>query len=101
MYAFSFRINLGNQRIGIRATQLGELPPVDHASRQIMPLCRQSFEHIGTSTISPRFGLFAAFDAHFIEQDFTKLLGRCDIEFPACELVNFLGDIGRALFKIA
>ena len=62
------------QGVGIGRFQLGQLPPVEHPSRQFM-FGGQILQNIGTRRIGPGLALFTAGQGHLVEQYLAQLLG--------------------------
>ena len=89
MHAAGLGIDVGRQRIGIGAAQLGQAAPFQHLLGDGMALRRHVFQHIGVGGPGAGLGLAAAFQLHAVEQDFAQLLGRADIELAARQLVDF------------
>ena len=87
MHPARVRVDVGLERIRVGRFELGQLPPVEHAGRQIV-LGRKVLENVGAGGIGPGLALLPAFQTQLVEQDFTKLLGRADIEGLARKFVN-------------
>ena len=62
-------VDVGGERIGIGAHQLGQLAPVDNGAGEWHALQRQVFEHIGAGGPGAGLGLGAAFEPHLAEED--------------------------------
>ena len=95
MHAPGFGVQIGGQRIGIGRFHLGNLPPVQHPRRQfrglgVVLLGRHVFQNIGPRRIGAGLALFAALNAHLVEQDLAQLLGAADVE----GLPGDPGDLG-------
>ena len=70
MDAFSIRVHLLDQGIGVSALQLRELTPVDHFQWQIVTLGGQILQDPGVSAVGAGLGLFAAWQGHLVEENF-------------------------------
>ncbi len=86
--AAGLRVDIGRQRIGVGAAQLGEAAPVQHQLGDGMALGGHVLQHIGVRGPRAGLGFAAAFQLELAEQDVAQLLGRADVEFLAGELVD-------------
>ena len=83
-------MDVGGQRVGIGALQLGQQPPVENLARQLVAFGRQLLERGGVGAPGPGLGAPPAGQAHLVEQDLAELLGRADIERLAGKLPDLV-----------
>ena len=70
------------------------------AGRQIVTLGCECLQHVSTSRIGAGLTLFTAFEAHFIEKNFTQLFGGPNIELLARQFVDFIFQLRHFLAEL-
>jgi hypothetical protein len=83
-----FRVDVVLKRVGIGRFQFRQLPPVEHAARQVV-FGGKVFQHVGAGGIGARLAALAAVETHLVEEDLAQLLGRAHVEGFACQFVDF------------
>ena len=66
-----FRVDKFGQRIGVSGTQLGQLPPIQHALGQVNALGRQIIKRVRVCAPRAGCGFATAGQLHFIVKNFT------------------------------
>ena len=95
------RIDEARQSVGVGRLQLGDLPPFEHARRQLMALRGEVLEHARGRRPGAGRGLLAAGQAHLAEQDVAELLRRAGVEGRADDFVDLGLERGHALRELA
>ena len=94
-------IDEARQRVGVGRLELGDLPPFEHARRQLMAFGGQVLEHARRGRPGAGRGLLAAGQPHLAEQDVAKLLRRSGVEGRADDRADLGLEPGHALGKLA
>ncbi len=90
--------DLLDQRVGVGAGELLQLPPVEDDAGQRVAGDGQLLQHLGPGGVGAGFRLSAlAAQRHLVEQDLAQLLGRAEVEGAAGELDGLLLELGHAL----
>ena len=82
------RIDEARQGVGVGRLELGDLPPFEHARRQLMAFGGEVFEHARGGRPRAGRGLLAAGQAHLAEQNVAKLFRRAGVEGRADDFVD-------------
>ena len=94
-------IDEARQRVGVGRLELGDLPPFEHARRQLMALGGEVLEHARGGRPGAGRRLLAAGQAHLAEQNVAELFRRAGIEGRADDLADLVLEPRHALGKFA
>ncbi len=94
-------IDEARQRVGVGRFELGDLPPFEHARRQLMAFGGEVFEHARGGRPGAGRGLLAAGQAHLAEQNVAKLLRRAGVEGAADNFADLGLERSHALGELA
>ena len=95
------RIDEAWQRVGVSRLELRDLPPFEHARRQLMALGGEVLEHARGRRPGAGRGLLAAGQAHLAEEDVAELFRRAGIEGRADNFVDLCLEPGHPLGELA
>src|SRR6476620_1025780 len=90
-------MNVGRERVGVGALELGEQAPVENCSRQLMALGGKLFQRARIRAPGASLGAPAAGETHLVEQDLAELLRRADIEVLPGKLPDLVFEPSEAL----
>ena len=94
-------IDEARQSVGVGRLELGDLPPFEHARRQLMALGGEVLEHARRGRPGAGRGLLAAGQAHLPEQDVAELFRRSGVEGRADDPADLILERAHALRELA
>ena len=101
VHAAGLRMDVGGERVGIGALELGEQAPVENLARQLVALGGKLLQRGGVRAPGAGLGAPAAGEAHLVEQDLAELLRRADVEILAGKLPDLVLEPRQALREAA